>query len=138
MLTFVEQLNNCTEIITEELNHIIIKGILEKKGKEIITIDLSGLDNSVCDQFIIAHGESSTQVRAIANHVEEKVKKEAGQNAVHKEGFENLQWVLLDFSDTIVHIFDKDTRKYYQLEELWADGEFERVSEEEDIELKLD
>jgi len=70
--------------------------------------------------------------------VEEKVKKEAGQNAVHKEGFENSQWILLDFSNTVVHIFEKDTRKYYQLEKLWADGEFERISEEEDIEFKLD
>lgn len=70
--------------------------------------------------------------------MEEKLKKEANQHAVHKEGFENLQWILLDFSNTVVHIFEKDTRKYYQLEKLWADGEFYSVSEEKDIEFKLD
>ena len=131
-------MNNCTEIKTEELDHIIIQGIREKKGKEIVIIDLSGLDHSVCDQFIIAHGESSTQVRAIANNVEEQVKKETGQHAVHKEGFENLKWILLEFSNTVVHIFDKETRNYYHLEELWADGGVERLPEEEDIEYKVD
>lgn len=131
-------MNNCTEIKKEELLHTIIEGILAKKGKDIISIDLSGLGHSVCDEFIIAHGDSGVQVRAIANHVEERVKEEFNYKVVHKEGYENLQWVLLDFSDVIVHIFDRDTRSYYRLEELWADGDFERVSEAEDFEFKLD
>jgi ribosome-associated protein len=131
-------LNNSTEIKKEDLVHTIIEGILEKKGKDVISIDLSGLGHSVCDEFIIAHGDSGVQVRAMANHVEERVKKEFNYNVVHKEGFENLQWILLDFSDVIVHLFDKDTRGYYRLEELWADGVLERASETEDFEFKLD
>src|SRR4030042_5799973 len=115
-------MNNCREIKAEELDHIIIEGILEKKGKDIISIDLSGLDNSVCDSFIISHGGSGTQVRAIADHIEEKVKKQLNFNVLHKEGYENLQWILLDYSSLVVNIFDQETRKYYQLEELWAEA----------------
>ena len=129
-------MNNCREIKAEELDHIIIEGILEKKGKDIISIDLSGLDNSVCDSFIISHGDSGTQVRAIADHIEEKVKKQLNFNVLHKEGYENLQWILLDYSSVVVHIFDPDTRKYYQLEELWADGKLVRITEEEFLEIK--
>lgn len=122
-------MNKYKKIKAEELDHIIIEGILEKKGKDIISIDLSGLDNPVCDSFIISHGDSGTQVKAIADNIEEKVKKKLNAKALHKEGYENLQWVLLDFSSVVVHIFDLDTRKYYQLEELWADGELVRVKE---------
>jgi ribosome-associated protein len=129
-------MNNCREIKAEELDHIIIEGILEKKGKDIISIDLSGLDNSVCDSFIISHGDSGTQVRAIADHIEEKVKKQLNFNVLHKEGYENLQWILLDYNSVVVHIFDQDTRKYYQLEELWADGKCVRIIEEEFLEIK--
>jgi len=129
-------MNNCTEIKTEELDHIIIEGILEKKGKDIISIDLSGLDNSVCDIFIISHGDSGTQVKAIADNIQEKVQKMLNFKVLHKEGYENLQWVLLDYSSVVVHVFDQDTRKYYQLEELWADGKLERIGEAEPIEYK--
>jgi ribosome-associated protein len=129
-------MNNCTEIKAEELDHIIIEGILEKKGKDIIHIDLSGLDNSVFDIFIISHGDSGTQVKAIADNIEEKVKQKLNFKVLHKEGYENLQWILLDYSSVVVHIFDRDTRKYYQLEELWADGKLVRVSEEEHFEIK--
>jgi len=129
-------MNNCREIKAEELDHIIIEGILEKKGKDIISIDLTGLDNSVCDSFIISHGDSGTQARAIADHIEEKVKKQLNFNVSHKEGYENLQWILLDYSSVVVHIFDQETRKYYQLEELWADGKIVRITEAEFPEIK--
>lgn len=105
-----------------KLEERIIESIREKKGKNIINIDLTNLNNSICDYFIISHGESNTQVRAIAQNIEEKVKKHLKHNAFHTEGYENAQWILLDYITVVVHIFQESTRDYYKLEELWADG----------------
>jgi ribosome-associated protein len=104
------------------LEEIIIESIREKKGKNIINIDLTKLNNSICEFFIISQGESNTQVRAMAQNIEEKVKKHLKQNAFHTEGYENAQWILLDYNSVVVHIFQEKTRNYYKLEELWADG----------------
>jgi ribosome-associated protein len=109
----------------------IIEGIREKKGRNIIKIDLTELNNSICEYFIISHGESNTQTRAIAQNIEDKVKKHLKQNAFHTEGYQNAQWILLDYNTVVVHIFQKQTRNYYKLEELWADGEVTVYSEEE-------
>jgi ribosome-associated protein len=105
-----------------KLEERIIESIREKKGKNIINIDLTKLNNSICEFFIISHSESNTQVRAIAQNIEEKVKKHLKQNAFHTEGYENAQWILLDYNSVVVHIFQETTRNYYKLEELWADG----------------
>ena len=98
----------------------------------MISIDITGLENYVCDNFIITHADSGTQVKSIADGVEEHVKKKLNFIAVHKEGYENLQWILLDFGSVIVHIFQEEIRKYYQIEKLWADGKIERFSDDED------
>jgi ribosome-associated protein len=108
------------EILT--LEERIIESIREKKGRNIINIDLTKLNNSICEFFIISQGESNTQVRAIAQNIEEKVKKHLKQNVFHAEGYENAQWILLDYNSVVVHIFQEKTRDYYKLEELWADG----------------
>ena len=105
-----------------KLEERIIESIREKKGKNIINIDLTKLNNSICEFFIISQGESNTQVRAIAQNIEEKVKKHLNQNAYHTEGYENAQWILLDYNSVVVHIFQENMRNYYKLEELWADG----------------
>jgi len=104
------------------LEERIIESIREKKGTNIINIDLTKLNNSICEFFIISQGESNTQVRAIAQNIEEKVKKHLKLNAFHTEGYENSQWILLDYNSVVVHIFQEKTRNYYKLEELWADG----------------
>ena len=104
------------------LEERIIESIREKKGTNIINIDLIKLNNSICEFFIISQGESNTQVRAIAQNIEEKVKKHLKLNAFHTEGYENSQWILLDYNSVVVHIFQEKTRNYYKLEELWADG----------------
>lgn len=109
----------------------IIESIREKKGRSIINIDLTRLNNSICEFFIISHGESNTQVRAIAQNVEEKVKKHLKQNAFHTEGYQNAQWILLDYNSVVVHIFQEKTRDYYKLEELWADGIITTFPDEE-------
>jgi ribosome-associated protein len=113
------------------LEEIIIESIREKKGRKIINIDLTELNNSICEYFIISHGESDTQVRAIAQNIEGKVKKHLKQNTFHTEGYQNAQWILLDFNTVVVHIFQEKTRNYYKLEELWADGKITIYPEEE-------
>ncbi len=108
----------------------IIQGIFEKKGKEVINIDLTRLNYSICDNFVVCHGDSGTQVNAIADSVEEKVKKELNVRAGHVEGKGNAQWVLIDFINVIVHIFKKEYREYYKLEELWGDAEIIKIEDE--------
>jgi ribosome-associated protein len=113
----------------EQKKEIILEAIREKKGHEIVSIDLTKVENSICDCFIICHGESVTQVGAITDSIERKMKEEARIRAHHVEGLRNSQWVLLDFFDILVHVFQKEYRSFYRLEELWADGKVTRVIE---------
>ena len=115
---------------TKLLLDIIIQGIFEKKGKEIINIDLTRLNYSICDNFVICHGDSRTQVNAIADSIEEKVKNVLNIRAGHIEGKENAQWVLIDFINIVVHIFQEKYRDYYKLEELWGDADITKIEDE--------
>jgi ribosome-associated protein len=112
----------------ELLRTTIIKGIQEKKGKEIVSLDLRKTGNSVADCFIVCHGDSKTQVEAIARSVEEFVYKHLNEDVLHKEGFQNLEWVLLDYFNIVVHIFEKECREFYGIERLWADAEIQSVA----------
>jgi ribosome-associated protein len=103
-------------------SELIIEAIRQKKGHEIVTIDLSEVENSICDCFIICHGESTTQVGAITESIEKNLNDLAGIRAHHVEGLRNSQWVLLDFFDILVHVFLEEYRSFFKLEELWADG----------------
>lgn len=105
----------------EQLVGCIVKGIEEKKGEEIIGLDFTKLDNAVCDFFIICHANSKIHVNAVAESVEEVVKKEINVTALHKEGYENAQWILLDYTTVVVHIFQNEYRTFYDLENLWGD-----------------
>jgi ribosome-associated protein len=107
----------------------IIEGILEKKGREIIDIDLSKINTSVCDHFVICHADSNTQVTAIADSIEKRVRDNLKQKVGHREGLENAMWVLLDYNDIVVHIFQREVRNYYRLEELWGDARISKVEE---------
>ncbi len=111
----------------DELVHFIIAGIQDKKGKEIIDIHMSEIDNSICDHFIICHGDSSVQVNAIANSIEKKVKDHFHEPPVHKEGHGNSCWIVLDYHDIVVHIFQREVRKFYAIEELWDDVKKEKI-----------
>ena len=124
-------MKNMQEPGTDLLGKIIIESIKEKKGQNIVHIDLTGTDNSVCEFFIITHADSGTQVRAIANHIEENLKKKHAIRAYHTEGYENAHWILLDYNSIVVHVFLEQIRNYYKLEELWADAEIELISEPE-------
>ena len=110
---------------------MIIEAIKEKKGHRIVTIDLSRVENSICDCFIICHGESVTQVGAITESIEKKMTEEGRIRAHHVEGLQNSQWVLIDYFDVLVHVFQEEYRDFYRLEELWADGKVEMVAEEQ-------
>jgi ribosome-associated protein len=105
----------------------IKKGILEKKGERVLKLDFRSLENSVCDYFIICHGNSVTQVDSITESVELHVKKNTGEYPNHREGLENCIWVLLDYGDVVVHIFQEKYREFYNLESLWADAVIEEL-----------
>ena len=118
-------------INVEQKKELILEAIREKKGHQIVSIDLSEVENSICDYFIICHGESLTQVGAITESIEKKLKEEARMRVHHVEGLKNSQWVLLDYYDILVHVFQEEFRSFYKLEELWADGKIQRDSQQE-------
>ncbi len=107
----------------------IVKGILEKKGEEIVSIHLEKIHSTVCDYFVICHGNSRTHATAIAESVEEKVSKLCGLKPARREGYVNGEWLLLDYLDVVVHVFQEPVRRHYQVEELWADAPAERITE---------
>ena len=107
----------------------IMEGIFEKKGEHVVRLDMRKLENSVCDFFIICHASSGTQVESIAESVIYTVKKNSGELAHHKEGLDNCLWVLIDYTNVIVHIFREEQRNFYNLEALWADADSEVVED---------
>ena len=106
----------------EKLAGTIIKAIADKKGRKILTLDLRSIDTAVTDFFVICHGASRPQIEAIAEGITDTVHQKYGYKPWHKEGFENAEWILLDYIDVVVHIFKEDKRDFYQLEKLWADA----------------
>ncbi len=105
------------------LTEIAVHGIQEKKGQDIVTLDLRNLKNAVSDFFVICNADSGTQVRAIADSVEFELEKTLKEDAWHKEGFENSDWIILDYVNVVVHIFKTDKRAFYGVEDLWGDAE---------------
>jgi ribosome-associated protein len=100
----------------------IIKAIQEKKGENIISLDLRKIPEAVADFFIICQATTATQIKAIADFVEEKVKKDCGELPYRDEGRQALHWVLIDYINIVVHVMLPETRKFYKLEEMWSDG----------------
>jgi ribosome-associated protein len=111
------------------LAHTIVEGILNIKGEEIVVLDLRKIGHAFCDNFIICHADSTTQVNAIADSIEKKLKDELNIKVHHREGMQNSIWILLDFNDVLVHIFQKEYRGYYKLEELWGDAGITKIEE---------
>lgn len=118
------------ETETEQLLDAIVEGIQRKKGLELVKIDLSKINHTECKYFIICHGNSNTQVDAIAHSVEETVEEITNEKAWHKDGYRNSIWILLDYADVMVHVFQKDARNFYDLENLWADAPIEYIKED--------
>lgn len=120
---------NQTHVASEVLSQIIVKGMLEKKAQDIAVIDLRHIKNAIADFFIICSGTSDTQVDAISESIEQEVYKETHMHAWHKEGRQNKEWILLDYADAVAHVFKKDKRDFYALEDLWGDADITYIEE---------
>lgn len=106
----------------DQLISLIIKGIEEVKGEHINIIDLRTIENTVCDYFIICDGNSNTQVNAIAGSIQKTVSKALKDKPWHVEGENNATWILMDYINVVVHVFQKETREFYDIENLWGDA----------------
>lgn len=115
-----------TEISSESLAEIIANAALEKKGEDIKIFDLAGLTD-MTDQFVIVTGNGNLHVKAIVDNIQDNTLKIS--KPWHVEGYQGLKWVLLDYVDVVVHVFDKVTREYYDIERLWADAKISSVSD---------
>ena len=100
----------------------IINAIQEKKGENIISLDLRKVNEAVADFFIVCEASNQPQVRAISDFVEQQVKEKCDEDPYRHEGMKNLQWVLIDYVNVVVHVMLAETRKFYKLEEMWSDG----------------
>jgi len=114
---------------TLELLNVINESILEKKGENIINLNLQNIENAITKYFVICSGNSNTHVNAIAEYVEFHVREKLKEKPWKKEGFENSEWILLDYVTVVVHIFQNQSREFYRLEQLWADAEVIPVKE---------
>jgi ribosome-associated protein len=112
----------------DELITLIIKGIEEVKGEDIQLFDLREIENSVTDYFIICSGNSNTQVSAISGSVQKIVSKEIQDKPWHIEGEANAEWILMDYVNVVVHVFQKSTREFYDIESLWGDAKITVIS----------
>jgi len=99
-----------------------IEGVSDIKGENLVLLDLRGLDNAVCDFFIVAEAQSTTQVNAMADAVHKRVREEANDKPWHVEGTQQSEWILMDYVSTVVHLFQREARAFYDLEGLWADA----------------
>ena len=112
--------------IIQDAADIVLKNVVEamqdKKAKNIVSLDLNKISNAVTGYFVICNAPSKTQVNAIYENVVEFVKKNCGITPSHIEGVTNSEWILLDYFDVVVHIYDDKSRAFYKLEELWADA----------------
>ena len=115
----------------DKLIETIVSAIEDKKGKNIVSLDLSGFDGAICSKFVVCNADSTTQVAAIAAGVEEKVLEKLGEKVWRVEGQQNAFWIAMDYVDVVVHIFQTELREFYKLEELWADAPATRYEYEE-------
>ena len=105
------------------LIHAIVDGMEEVKARNIQILNLKNLENSVCDYFVICEGTSNTQVKAISESIEKSVRENLSEKPWHVEGQSTAEWVLMDYVNIVAHIFQRETREFYELEGLWGDAE---------------
>ena len=113
----------------EQLNNLIVEGIRDKKGKNIVQLDLRKLGDAPADFFIICEGDSNTHIKAITDSIHKKVKEELQTGPFHTEGSSNSKWILMDYFNTVVHVFHPETRGFYELEQLWSDAKVTEFGE---------
>ncbi|MDX6746819.1 ribosome silencing factor [Polaribacter sp. PL03] len=115
------------QVSTDDLISVIIQGIEEVKGEDIQLLDLRDIENTVCDYFIICSGNSNTQVKAISGSVQKIVSKQLKDKPWHIEGENNAEWILMDYVNVAVHVFQKQIRDYYDIESLWGDAKITEI-----------
>ena len=113
------------------LKDAIVDAIKQKKGRDIVVIDLTGNEQAIADYYIICHGNSTSQVDALTDHIERFARTETSEHPLHVEGQQNAQWVLMDYGDIVVHIFQEEIRHFYKIEDLWADAKKEIIENED-------
>jgi ribosome-associated protein len=115
--------------VSEKLSSTIVKGMQEKKAIDIVLLDLRKVKNAVADFFVICSGSSDKQIDAIADSIDEQVHKSLNENPWHVEGKNNKEWMILDYTNVVAHIFRKDRRNFYALEKLWGDAEITNIED---------
>ncbi len=115
----------------KQLLENIISGIREKKGKNIITIDLKGIPGVICDYFVVCEGNTPTQVAALAESVEHIVKKNTQESPIRVQGHRLAEWIAIDYGDIIVHVFVPELRGFYNIDNLWSDAKIETIPDED-------
>ncbi|MDR0754822.1 MAG: ribosome silencing factor [Prevotellaceae bacterium] len=114
---------------TTELLNVAVDAMQEKKAQNIISLNLSKLKNSICKYFIVCNADSHTQVSAISDNIEDKILEKLNEKVWRRNGIENAFWIILDYGDVVIHIFQTEQRNFYRLEELWADAELTQYIE---------
>lgn len=115
----------------KQLIETIVEGIQEKKGKKITTVDLSDIESAAASYFVICEGQSTTQVAAIADSVREYVQQHTGIKPFGYDGYQNSQWIIIDYGSILAHIFLPEYRNYYKLEQLWNDAKLAEIPDVE-------
>ena len=115
----------------KHLIETIVEGIQEKKGKKITTVDLSDIESAAASYFVICEGQSTTQVAAIADSVREYVQQHTGIKPFGYDGYQNSQWIIIDYGSILAHIFLPEYRNYYKLEQLWNDAKLAEIPDVE-------
>lgn len=116
---------------SKELLEAINQSVLSKKAHDLVNLELKYLDNSITDYFVICHADSDVHVHAIADEVLKQVRETLNENVFRKEGYQNAHWILLDYVDVVVHVFQTAYREFYNLESLWADAPQKSITTEE-------
>lgn len=110
------------EVSSHDLSQTVVKGMHEKKALDVVVLDMKHVKNAVADYFVIGTGTSDTHIHAIADSVIDEVNKTGYTEGVHSEGMTNREWILIDYLDVVVHVFNREKRGYYDLESLWGDA----------------
>lgn len=112
----------------DSLIAVILKGIDDVKGEDVQLLDLRDIENTVCSYFVVCSGTSNTHVNAISGSIQKVVSKELKDKPWHVEGEQNAEWVLMDYVNVVVHVFQKQTREYYDIESLWGDAKITSIA----------
>ena len=118
---------------SKELSQLVAHGMAEKKAEDIVVLDLRKVKSAIADFFIIGSGNSDTQLDAIAESVEKEVKEKSGETPWHREGTQQKEWILLDYVTVVAHVFLRERRQFFALEELWGDAVITSVTPEAPI-----